>query len=213
VSTFSRLFSSAVFRKMATKETSALFARLISTRTPAPARVRDAFDVPSDALKQRGFRDEYIYKAALTHRLLLGTHSLRTAYILTEFRAGECKADIAILNGTTTVYEIKSERDSLSRPERQISSYQKVFARTFVTAGENHVDAVLGAAAHDVGVMSLSERYQIRTRREAKNRPDRTCPIACDAESRPVRLHLRSEGQNRTIKPCAWTRTEMLSQR
>jgi hypothetical protein len=70
---------SAVFVGMATKETSALFARLIrdfqiSTRTPAPARVRDAFDMPSDALKQRGFRDEYIYKAALTHRLLLGTH-------------------------------------------------------------------------------------------------------------------------------------------
>jgi hypothetical protein len=200
LSAFSRLFSSAVFREMAAKGKSRLFARLIHDshildHAPALALVRDAFEAAFDILKQGGYRDEYIYKAALTHRILLGTHSLRTACMLSEFRAGECKADIAILNGTTTVYEIKSERDSLSRLGRQIENYRKVFASVFVIAGENHVDAVLSATAPDVGVMSLSRRYQIRTRRGAKNRPERICPLAvfealrtCEASAMLINL-------------------------
>jgi hypothetical protein len=182
LSALSRLFSSTVFREMAVKGKSATFTRLVreAELLPRPigsSLVRDVFELAFEALKGVGLRDEYIYKAALTHRVLLGKHSLRTACMLSEFRAGDCKADIAILNGTTTVYEIKSERDSLSRLERQIENYRQVFASVYVIAGENHVDAILKATAKDVGVMSLDRRYYISTRREASNLPGRINPI------------------------------------
>lgn len=114
LSGLSRLFSSTVFRELAAKGKSAAFPRLvyeaeIASLCVLKGRVRDAFEAAFRVLKQDGLRDEYIYKAALTHRVLMGKHSLRTACMLSEFRVGECKADIAILNGTTTVYEIKSE--------------------------------------------------------------------------------------------------------
>lgn len=181
LSATSRLFSSAVFREMATKGRSSLFARLMKEARlldtwPSLDRVKDAFDAAFVVLSTGWRRDEYIYKAALTHKVLLGTHSLSTACMLSEFRVGECKADIAILNGTGTVYEIKSERDSLSRLERQVETYKKVFASVFVIAGENHVDAVLATTSADVGVLQLSARQQISTIREAENRPDRICP-------------------------------------
>jgi hypothetical protein len=167
---------------LAAKGKSAVFTRLIHDADVLPRRVnnvlvRDVFETGFEILQQGGARDEYIYKAALTHRILLGKHNLRTACMLSEFRAGECKADIAILNGTSTVYEIKSERDSLSRLERQIENYRKVFASVFVIAGENHVDAVLDAMPSDVGVMGLDRRYYISTRRKAKNQPGRICPV------------------------------------
>jgi hypothetical protein len=178
----SRLFSSTVFKEMATKGKSALFARLmreakLCAEAVACETVGDAFEAVFELLKRAGSRDEYIYKAALTHRVLLGKHSLRTACMLNEFRAGDCKADVAILNGTTTVFEIKSERDSLSRLERQIENYQKVFASIYVIAGEKHVDSVLRDTPLHVGVLSLSQRYQITTRREAEDRPDRISPV------------------------------------
>ncbi|PWW71552.1 hypothetical protein C7212DRAFT_349008, partial [Tuber magnatum] len=97
--------------------------------------------------------------------------------MLTEFRVGDCKADLAILNGTSTVYEIKSERDSLSRLQRQIEAYKKVFARIFVIAGENHVDDVLAATSQEIGVMKLSRRYQMSTVRSAADSPSRICPM------------------------------------
>ncbi|MFN4298034.1 MAG: sce7726 family protein [Brevundimonas sp.] len=178
----SRLFSSAVVRDLATKGRSALFARLVreaelNTRG-AVGNVADVFEAAFAVLRMGASRDEYVYKAALTHKVLLGKHSLRTACMLNEFRAGNCKADMVILNGTATVYEIKSERDSLSRLERQLEAYRNVFPSVFVIAGENHVRSVLQMVGDDDGVLQLSRRHQISTIKPATDRPDRIDPVS-----------------------------------
>lgn len=179
----SRLFSSSVIREMARKGRSPLFARLASQSLSLEAlsgsrHVHNLFDGAFALLKREGYRHEYIYKAALTHRILLGKHSLQTASMLNEFRVGECKADLAILNGTATVYEVKSERDSLTRLERQVAAYATVFAKVYVIAAENHVAAVLKSVPKDVGVMRLNRRYSISIVREAADRPERTSSAA-----------------------------------
>jgi hypothetical protein len=179
----SRLFSSSVIREMARKGKSPLFARLanqslLPRSLPSSERVCGLFEAAFSVLKREGYRHEYIYKAALTHKILLGKHSLHTASMLNEFRVGECKADLAILNGTSTVYEVKSERDSLHRLVRQINAYVKVFAQVYVIAAENHVNAVFGSVPEEVGVLLLNNRHQISTLREAANRPEYTSPAA-----------------------------------
>jgi hypothetical protein len=179
----SRLFSSSVVREMARKGKSPLFARLakqsgLRSSVAASERVRDIFDTAFSLLKREGFRHEYIYKAALTHNILLGRHSLRTASMLNEFRVGECKADLAILNGTAKVYEVKSERDSLNRLERQVATYAKVFAQVYVIAAESHIDAVITSVPRDVGILLLNSRHQIQTLRDAADRPECTSPVA-----------------------------------
>lgn len=178
----SRLFSSAVFREMAKKGRSGMFARLfdltgIKAACPANATVADGFDFAFSVLKRAGLRDEYIYRAAVTHKVLIGKHSLNTACMLSEFRAGACKADLVILNGTATAFEIKSERDSLARLTKQIANYKKVFATVNVIASEAHLKGVLQTVPEDVGVMCLSSRYSIRTVRDAKDRADQICPV------------------------------------
>ena len=168
---------------MAKKGRSPLFTRLARQSNlpdilPSAACVSALFDAAFALLKRVGYRHEYIYRAALTHKILLGVHSLQTASMLNEFRVGECKADVAILNGTATVYEIKSERDSLSRLERQVTAYSTVFAKVYVIASEDHVDAVSRMVPDSVGIMQLNRRYQISTLREAIEQPERTSPIA-----------------------------------
>ncbi|MCB9384686.1 MAG: sce7726 family protein [Bryobacterales bacterium] len=179
----SRLFASSVIREMARKGRSPLFARLASESRLLPSlslsqRVSGVFEAAFSLLKREGYRHEYIYKAALTHRILLGTHSLQTASMLHEFRVGDCKADLAILNGTATVYEVKSERDSLSRLDRQLEAYAKVFAKIYVIVGENHVESVMRSVPGGVGVLRLNNRQQISTLRDAADCPERTCPEA-----------------------------------
>jgi len=181
VSAISRLFSSSVIRELARHGKSPLFSRLAKeileqVSSPSVRRVHHFFDAAFDVLKQEDCRHEYIYKAALTHKVLLGTHSLQTASMLHEFRVGDCKADVAILNGTATVYEIKSERDSLSRLEKQIETYKKFFAKVYVIAGDNHIDGIHSIVSNDVGILKLSSRYQISTLRSAKDEPGRTSP-------------------------------------
>lgn len=183
LSALSRLFSSSVFRELAGKGRSRTFSRLVDELAPTRIfrgshLVRDAFDAAYSVLQKSGSRDEYIYKTALTHKVLLGKHSLNTACMMSEFRVAGCKADLVILNGTAAVYEIKSERDSLSRLARQIEAYKKVFATVNVIVSEYHVEDVLKLTSRDVGVLQLSDRYQISTCREAEDMPERILPTA-----------------------------------
>ncbi len=179
LSAVSRLFSSGLIRELARTGRSPLLARLAKESSvlelvSSDEPVRKLFDSAFSLLKRKNYRHEYIYKAAIAHKVLLGTHSLQTAVMINEFRVGKNKADSVILNGTSTVYEIKSERDTLSRLDQQIASYRKVFAKVNVITGENHLESVLSKVPADVGVMYLSDRYQISTIREATNLPERT---------------------------------------
>lgn len=95
--------------------------------------------------------------------------------MLSEFRIGSCKADLVILNGTATVYEIKSERDSLSRLRNQLEMYRKVFAKVYVIAAERFVEEILRESDSHVGVLKLSPRFQVQTVREAICGADHIC--------------------------------------
>jgi len=179
----SRLFSSSVVREMARNGRSPLFSRLVTQSQMLRSmslseRVCTVFETAFSLLRREGYRHEYIYKAALTHKILLGKHSLQTASMINEFRVGGCKADVAILNGTATVYEVKSERDSLARLERQIAAYSTVFAKVYVIVAESHIRAVINTVPNFVGILCLNSRYQISTLRGAANQPERTSPDA-----------------------------------
>ncbi len=179
ISAISRLFSSSVINELARKGKSPTFTRLLGeadllSYNDSFGRVRDVYDTAFSILRKKANRHEYVYKSALTQNILMGTHSLNTASMLTEFRIGQCKADVVILNGTGTVYEIKSERDSLSRLQRQINSYRDVFASVYVIAGKKHVDAIFETIPDDVGVMVLSDKHNISTLRKAVDMPERT---------------------------------------
>jgi hypothetical protein len=179
----SRLFSSSVVHEMARNGRSPLFARLVTQSQmlrsmPLSGRACAVFEAAFSLLKREGYRHEYIYKAALTHKILLGKHSLQTASMINEFRVGDCKADVAILNGTATVYEVKSERDSLARLERQIAAYATVFAKVYVIAAKSHIRAVASTVPDFVGILCLNSRHQISTLRDAADQPERTSPGA-----------------------------------
>jgi hypothetical protein len=210
----SRLFSSSVIRELARRGRSPLFTRLVRqspllASLPASECVHSVFDAAFQLLKQQGCRDEYVYKAALVRKILLGRHSLRTASMLTEFRVGECKADLAILNGTATVYEVKSERDSLARLQRQIAAYTTVFSRVYVITAETYANAVMTSVPEQVGILQLNSRHQISTLREAVDRPERTSATAIFDSIRTdeARLILQAHGVSIPVVPNTQQRT------
>lgn len=180
-SVLSRLFSAAVVRDFGKRARSPLFARLIThtrlIRHVSPeATVGTAFDQAFELLSKSAFRDDYVYRAAITQKILLGRHNLNTATLLNEVRAGSCKADVVVLNGTSTAYEIKSERDSLVRLKKQTESYRQVFAAVNVVVSKSHLSDVLQIVTDDVGVITLSERFTFQTIRAAQNLPERVNP-------------------------------------
>jgi len=173
-----RLFSSTVIQEMAKKGRSPLFSRLLRqigwngfAIETQPIRV--VFDTIFSMLTLENYRHEYTYKTAITHKLFLGVHSINTALMLSEFRVGNNKADVVILNGTASAYEIKSERDNLDRLQQQIESYRQVFARVNVITSQSHLDEVNSVITPDVGILILNNNYRISVVRKADNDPGR----------------------------------------
>lgn len=181
ISAISRMFSAGVLHELAKKGRSPLFTRLfyqsglLEMQKKETSTVGAAYEAAFSILRKSGLRDEYVYRAALTHNILLGRHSLNSASMLTEFRAGKCKVDLVILNGTGTAYEIKSDRDSLTRLSNQLLNYRKVFSKVYVIAGKSHVQEILDSTSQSVGVLRLSRWNRINTVREAVEDYDALC--------------------------------------
>ncbi len=177
-----RLFSSNVIRELATKGFSPFACEMLSEyklseKLNPSMMLRDFYDALFTVLF-RTYRNEYVYKNVIADKVLLGTHSLNSSFMLTEFRAGNCKADTVVLNGSSCVYEIKSAFDSMNRLERQINAYQKIFDHVNVITSEDQLEKVQRVAGESVGLMVLNKRYAISTVRRSASCKGQTDPSA-----------------------------------
>jgi uncharacterized protein (UPF0305 family) len=123
----------------------------------------------------RNYRNEYVYKNTLVNKKLLGRHSLNTATMLNEFKVANSIADTVIINGTSTVYEIKTELDSPDKLYKQIEDYKKAFAKIYLVTHHSLITRYLSLLTADgkIGLLSLSERFNLSEVKEAEE--DYTC--------------------------------------
>ena len=130
------------------------------------------FEKNADAISEiynvllKSYRNEYIYKNTLLNKLLLGRHSLKTTTALTEVPINKSKADFILINGRATVYEIKTELDSLERLDSQLNDYYKAFTNVCVISSESYLEK-LQAILKDtkVGICVLTKRNTISERK------------------------------------------------
>src|SRR6267142_6968045 len=54
-------------------------------------------------LLMKHYRCEYVYKNSIANKILADRHSPEFSTILSEFRVDDCKADVVVLNGTSSV--------------------------------------------------------------------------------------------------------------
>lgn len=108
----------------------------------AKIQYKELFDMVYQQISTR-YPCEYVYKnVALFHEILSTKHN-DDAKLLTEVAVGNSKADIVVVNGTTTVYEIKTELDTLRRLENQLEDYIRVFDRINVLTCKNKLNGIL----------------------------------------------------------------------
>ena len=124
------------------------------------------------------YRCEYVYKNAIATRLYLDRHEcLQKSLLTNELRIGESRADVVILNGTSTVYEIKSEYDSFDRLDGQLEDYRKVFDLIVVVTTQDKAELVKDRVPDLVGVMSLDENGELIEFRKPSSNKANTDPV------------------------------------
>lgn len=124
------------------------------------------FDECLDIL-QGQYRCEYVYKAAIADRIVFGRHSPTTAGLQVELPVARSIVDVAIFNGTSSAYEIKTEFDSNRRLVTQTSDYLRAFERVYVVTHPDLALRYLEIADERVGVLSLCRRGRLAEKRKA----------------------------------------------
>lgn len=69
----------------------------------------------------------------------------------------EARADVVVVNGSLTGYEIKSDRDTLERLDRQQKAYCKVFDQVWVVSGMRHMKRITERVPLWWGLIGASE--------------------------------------------------------
>lgn len=102
-------------------------------------------------------RDQEI-RQAFHKSILKSAHDDLDTFVVDELglKNGEIRADIAVLNGKLVGYEIKTERDTLSRLPSQIDAYSEVFHKAFIVVSNNHLQKAMNCIPDWWGIYTIN---------------------------------------------------------
>jgi hypothetical protein len=124
------------------------------------------------------YRCEYVYKNAIATKIFLSRHSLHTSFMTDEIRSAKSRGDVAILNGTSTVYEIKSHYDSFERLDTQLLDYKRIFDRIYIVTTDKKAEAAVQLFEPMIGVIAFREDGTLSVIRESLSNKHSTDPGA-----------------------------------
>lgn len=173
----SNIFLPSIVKELAKFGSSMRFDRILkhafgkNYQDIAESKLSSIYDLIYDNV-QKKYPNEYIYKNVLANKILLGTHSLNTSFMLTEVNVNNSKADCVIVNGTFTAYEIKTKYDNLDRLLKQLDDYKKVFDKIYVITDTDKVDKLTHLRDEGIGLLKLNANGSISTIFESKSNRD-----------------------------------------
>jgi len=159
-------FSPATVSSLASRDTVvpgaalATLANLVESNEHAT--LADAFE-RAYAVLLKSYRNEYVYKNVLVSKIVFGRHSPRTASALLELPVGSSIADLLVLNGTSSVYEIKTDLDNLDRLKSQVADYLTCFENVNVVSSLSRIDAVERIVPRRVGLIAIRNSGALST--------------------------------------------------
>lgn len=110
----------------------------------------------SYALISKHYRCEYVYKNELIKHLL-NKYGTRHSVYFSEFRVGNSIADIAMFNGESKAFEIKTEYDTTRRLDKQMEDYKRFFDKCYIVVPENRVEDYYGIVESTAGIITMSQ--------------------------------------------------------
>ncbi|MFM2477398.1 sce7726 family protein [Celerinatantimonas sp. MCCC 1A17872] len=131
----------------------------------------EAYDFLYKKLVAR-YRSEYVYKNAIAEKIVRGKHKFSNIAYYTEFSLENVIADCIVINGNSTVYEIKTEFDNFNRLDSQLNAYRKCFEYIYVVIPESKLSELQKIIPDGIGIILLSSNYTFRNVKKSKLHQD-----------------------------------------
>jgi hypothetical protein len=103
------------------------------------------------------YRNEYIIKNSFLNEWLIKEIGRNNAKIFSEFRVGRAVADLVMFNGTSKVFEIKTEFDSEKRLTLQLENYRKAFNEIYVIVPESKL-SIYSKYNEEIGIITFNSK-------------------------------------------------------
>lgn len=104
----------------------------------------------------QNYRCEYVYKNELIKHLL--KYGTKNTVFFNEFRAGNSIADLAVFNGESKAFEIKTEYDTPRRLDKQLEDYKSFFDRCYLVIAEKKLEEYMSISDKSTGIICMSKR-------------------------------------------------------
>ena len=101
------------------------------------------------------YRCEYVYKNELVAHLIK-LYGTKNTVAYSEFHVGNSIVDIALFNGESKAFEIKTEYDTPRRLEKQLCDYKKVFDKCYLVLPADNIDIYASLIDKSVGIITLT---------------------------------------------------------
>lgn len=109
----------------------------------------------SYAVIEKNYPNEYVYKNSFLNHWLISELGQTDSILFNEFRAGKSVCDLAMFNGISKAFEIKTEFDSDKRLKTQLLDYSGLFNETYLIVPSSKLsvyqkyDDLVGIIAYD----------------------------------------------------------------
>lgn len=145
----------------------------------------------------KNYRCEYVYKNEIINKLLLNQFAGTRTVVFNEFRVADSIVDLAMFNGVSKAFEIKTEYDSKKRLAHQLEIYSKLFQECYIVIPRELYEYYTMDISDTVGIVVMCvNKGQIRLsiEREAKKNdvvdPDILMKsVRCDEYKNIIKAH------------------------
>ncbi len=103
----------------------------------------------------KNYRCEYVYKNEIINELLIKKYGTQSTIAINEFRVQGSIVDIALFNGESKAFEIKTEYDSKRRLDKQLDDYSHFFQKCYIVIPEEQLCLYENDIPSNVGIIVL----------------------------------------------------------
>lgn len=104
----------------------------------------------------KSYRCEYVFKNEVINQLLLKQFGTKSTIAFNEFKVGDSIVDLAMMNGESKAFEIKTMLDGPKRLFKQMFDYRKVFNKCYIVVESDECDYYSRCVDDDIGIILLS---------------------------------------------------------
>ena len=116
---------------------------------------------------------EYVYKSCVLKKMLDGAFGPGKTSLYMEFPVSEARADLLLVNGDATVFEVKTRFDSPCRLAGQLEEYYQCFKKVTVIVERSQAERYSKTVPDHVGVSTLNPGFSITPNRSPQKKSDR----------------------------------------